>query len=618
MNWDLSKISTVSDMLVNTINIGLGGSNIDTNTSLGQNALLNNTSGFQNTAVGCNVLGSYSGLPGTGSSITLITGTNNPALNNITVAYGSAMTLTLPLVFTGGGGSGAVAYSTYLRQGENGTQWFRSGTAITNGGLGYAVAPVATCALPIPPTYPAGFTWSGPDPTFSVTLSPPGSVPTAETGVGFNALISNLKGQNDTAVGKNALATETGYAFSQEVSGITWGNAGLYTTNISTQLNPFPLVFTGGGLGLGGTPATGYVNVIFVPFVNKAITNPLYFQIVIDNPGSGYTSTPSVTVTVPSSVTALTPAFGGGDLSISTTEFYGHNTAVGSGALATQNHCEYNTAIGFSAGSSLTSGSFNTAIGYNAQLTTTSVSHEIMVGTNLETVIFPSLAVLGTGDYPPTYDQQFVTKQFVDSRAPASIYINSSSFSLSSWSFDLGTIFASNATDALDREWGYTFSWYMYPSESTAPPPDNTDIYSNYTVFKTDGVTQYSTPIPLNDWGATHIYNTNGSLQVTTQSEIFNAYGTSTFGLNRWTTSNPAEVIQQTLSYAFNIINVLPVNSLLTATTTTTTPTWSGSYPTPTITTNATTSVVFTTTPTFTYPYNVQMTLVIVPNFVPQ
>ena len=52
MNWDGEHVNTISDMVVHGIMVGLGGGSLQSNVSIGVDALQSNTSGSYNTATG--------------------------------------------------------------------------------------------------------------------------------------------------------------------------------------------------------------------------------------------------------------------------------------------------------------------------------------------------------------------------------------------------------------------------------------------------------------------------------------------------------------------------------------------------------------------------------------
>ena len=56
MNWDGVNVNTSSDMVVNGITVGLGGGSLQSNVSVGYNALMDNTTGANNVAIGFETL----------------------------------------------------------------------------------------------------------------------------------------------------------------------------------------------------------------------------------------------------------------------------------------------------------------------------------------------------------------------------------------------------------------------------------------------------------------------------------------------------------------------------------------------------------------------------------
>jgi hypothetical protein len=73
-NFVATEITGTADAVFNTIGIGLGGGNVPTNTAVGSNVMLSNTTGYGNTAVGVNAIAINS------------TGHSNTAVGNMALA----------------------------------------------------------------------------------------------------------------------------------------------------------------------------------------------------------------------------------------------------------------------------------------------------------------------------------------------------------------------------------------------------------------------------------------------------------------------------------------------------------------------------------------------------
>jgi hypothetical protein len=83
-----ASLDVNGDSIINGLNIGRGGGNIDSNTRVGFNALLNNTTGSQNTAIGFNALnnnttGSQNTAIGRDALLNNTTGINNTAIGRV-------------------------------------------------------------------------------------------------------------------------------------------------------------------------------------------------------------------------------------------------------------------------------------------------------------------------------------------------------------------------------------------------------------------------------------------------------------------------------------------------------------------------------------------------------
>lgn len=173
-------VSTLAkDAVINTVNIGLGGGNIATNTRVGVSALGANTTGARNVAEG------YQALT-----------TCTTATDNVAVGY-----LALSTNQTGGAqvavGSNALKTST---AGQNVAVGYNALTASTTGGTSVAIGYIALQSM----------TNAGNNVAIGHSAMQASTSGNNNTAVGSNALFSNVSGGNHVAIGEGALYTTTG------------------------------------------------------------------------------------------------------------------------------------------------------------------------------------------------------------------------------------------------------------------------------------------------------------------------------------------------------------------------------------------------------------------------
>jgi hypothetical protein len=133
-----NKAQFVQDINVNTLNIGLGGGNVSSNTAIGTQSLTYNTTGSQNTAIGYqslynNTIGTYNAAIGYQSLFYNLTGNNNTAIGysslffNTTGSQNTAIGYQSLYNNTIGTYNAAIGYSS-LRENTTGVQNTAIGT----------------------------------------------------------------------------------------------------------------------------------------------------------------------------------------------------------------------------------------------------------------------------------------------------------------------------------------------------------------------------------------------------------------------------------------------------------------------------------------------------------
>jgi hypothetical protein len=330
-----------SDVIINTVNIGLGGGNISTNTRVGLYALRCNTTGAYNTAVGRSAL--YANTTGgsntalgfyalrnntTGGSNTAVglsallcntTGTNNTAVGlsalrcNTTGGSNTALGVSALRCNTTGNSNTAVGYYS-LRNNTTGT----NNTAVGRNALYANTTGTNNTAVGL----------------YALRNNTTG---TNNTAVGRNALYANTTGNNNTAIGRDALCCNT--------TGINNTAVGFYSlrNNTSGRYN------TAVGLSALRCNTTGNSNTAVGRSALYANTTGVY-----------------------------NTAVGRNALQCNTTGC--NNTAVGLSALRCNTTGNSNTAVGFYSLRNNTSGTNNTAVGRNALYANTTGGSNTAIG----------------------------------------------------------------------------------------------------------------------------------------------------------------------------------------------------------------------------------------------
>ncbi len=352
------SIRAINDIRVNDVLIGKGGGGQVTNTIVGNNSLVNNTTGVYNTAIGTGTL-------------------ENNTSGRINTAIGYAA---LRANTTGENNTSVGANSLMLNT-----------TGVNNTAIGYR----------------------------AMTANTTGGNNTA---IGYNVLASNTTGYQNTVMGRNALSTNTtgfsntavGYlsmSFTTTGGGnVAIGSESLYlnTTginNASIGTQSMQNNTTGGSNTVVGTNAlryntTGSNNTGIGLSVLNANTTGNF------NAALGHSSL--VANTVGEYNTAA------GYLSLPSNDSGSYNVAIGYRSLR-YTKASQNIAIGVDAGSGLTSGSTNILIGYNVQAP---ISNTASNQLNIGNWIYGNGGKIGIGVTSPAAVLQLAAGTATASTAP--------------------------------------------------------------------------------------------------------------------------------------------------------------------------------------------------------
>jgi len=371
--------ATGTTLTVSGVQIGLGGGGITSNTAVGYNALIINSTGGENTAVGVEALGGNT------------TGGNNTALG-----YSSLQTNT-----TGNNNTANGAFA--LRNNTTGI----NNTAVGSGALSGNTTGRNNTAIGLN-ALSAGVTgeynivigpWTGATGTNNViVLDVSGIVgATASTGFYVNPV------RNDTVNSTNSVyyntgtkeltyklsgptgpydntAGATGYILTQDISGVTaYYNTGITvqgvgTTGTSLTVSGVQIGLGGGGINTNTAIGSGALTNNTTGTANTAIG---YNALYSNTTGSSNTANGCQSLT-DNTTGSFNTAIGYTALNKNTTGYY--NTANGYGALTTNTSGGQNTAIGFEALNKNTTSTYNTAIGYQTLINNTTGSNNTAIG----------------------------------------------------------------------------------------------------------------------------------------------------------------------------------------------------------------------------------------------
>uniref|UniRef100_UPI0040479636 FISUMP domain-containing protein n=1 Tax=Algoriphagus sp. TaxID=1872435 RepID=UPI0040479636 len=348
------------DLKVNGLTVGKGNGNIGSNTAVGNEALLTNTTGYANTATGVRAL-----------------------RNNTTGFDNTAIGIAALLANTEGSRNSAIGVHTLFNN-TTGSNNLASGSGALNKNI------------------------SGDDNTASgidaLNLNTTGD---SNTAIGLSALLANTTGSNNTALGKgadvgsgdltNATAIGNGAVVTASntiqlgnasvtnviTSGTVTAGAVTYPTahgsanQVLTTTGSGTLTWTtpssgGGGSGIPYTGATQAVDLGAYDLKVNGLT-------VGRGNGNEASNTAIGNVALNSNTTGSGNTATGYRALINTTTG-GNNTATGSEALSTNTTGSDNTAIGRSALIANTEGSSNTATGASALILNTTGSRNTAIG----------------------------------------------------------------------------------------------------------------------------------------------------------------------------------------------------------------------------------------------
>ena len=391
VNSSLLFNPSTGDASVNGLTIGKGTGSVSSNTALGYQALLSNTTGIQNTATGAVALFSNTtGSNNTANGYYALAG-NTTGSNNTATGWKALTANTIGIQNTANGVNALAANTTGTQNTANGYRALLSNTtgnfnsayghqALTNNTTGTNNTATGTGALQSNTTGIQN-TANGVQALLSNTTG------IYNTANGYRALVSNTTGGNNTATGTAALYSNT-TGIQNTATGVrslesnTTGNYNTATGHSALYSNT---------TGIQNT-ATGYAALLFnTTGINNTATGlqALYYSTTgTQNTANGLSALQSNTTGSSNTATGLEA------LTSNTTGQ--QNTATGYFALRFNTTGIRNTAIGLSAGSSITTGSNNTFLGYDAQPSSATVSNEITLGdTDVTTLRVPGLGFYG-------------------------------------------------------------------------------------------------------------------------------------------------------------------------------------------------------------------------------
>jgi len=337
-SWNKKRVTRASiflepianDLTVHSLTIGLGAGDIASNTALGSQALLVNTTGAQNTAVGYyalhnNTFGNYNTALG-----------YNALGNNVTGNYNTAIGLGTLAANVSGFQNTAVGYN-----------------AMSSNTYGYDNVAIGNEAMfnNITGNHNVAVGWQA---LYSNTFGH------YNIAIGYNALTLNTTGVANLAIGNAALdANTTGIQNvgigNNALSANTFGNY-----NVGVGSNTLLSNTTG-----ASNTAVGYASLQTntIGAFNTAIGNSALTSNTtgVRNTAVGYLALYN------NDIGDRNTAFGAAALGTNSTGT--NNTAIGAGALTNNTIARYNTAVGAYALNANTTGENNIAVGYRALYT---------------------------------------------------------------------------------------------------------------------------------------------------------------------------------------------------------------------------------------------------------
>ena len=416
-----------SDLIVNTVKVGLGNGSVSTNTAVGVSAaaaITGNNNAFIGYHAGIAATGTnFSTIIGSVAGIGVMTGANNTlvgystgqlitsATDNTLIGFKAGINSTAN--FLTAIGSSAASAAAGITGANNTFVGSASGISVTSGAdntaVGYTSHQGATGArnsslgsqsLGSGATNLADSTMIGYKTGFALSNSSSGN-----TFVGSSAGIAATGTTNSVVVGAYAVSAAMS-GTENVVIGYTAGNS-ITTTTRSTAVGSRAMgtgITTGGdntavGWKAGLNLAAGYQNTIMGSEAGSALTGGTDNTLIGFKAGLAYTGTNAVIIgslgaagassassliaigyaTCADVLTGTDNIFIGnasGQLATSAAKTVAVGTSTGKAALTGAN----NVLIGFEAGKALTSGASNTFVGYQAGLTPTNISNSIGLG----------------------------------------------------------------------------------------------------------------------------------------------------------------------------------------------------------------------------------------------
>ena len=429
----ITGFTTTADITVNTINVGLGGSAVSTNTSVGNGALTNNTTGGGIVAIGQNAgnkstTSTYSTYIGYIAGQGITTGNQNTVLGAYALNVGGAISGMVALGYQASRHLGIGVATVSITAGSgytNGTYYnvqltYTSGTAVSSTGS-YPTATIVVSGgtvTGVTITNPGGgFTdlttvmttaaanIGGTGSGFSCQTASLTSAPVGVTAVGTLAGSSNVSGTACTYIGANAGANQVtgGYNFYLGYDSGQYGYYGSYNTGIGANTlqnntngtyNVAIGAYAGYQTGSGVVTGTSSMNIVNA---GSSYTNGTYTGVVLTvssgTPLSAHASSvgPTATITVSggvvTSINVTSPGDGVIDAGTIFTAAAASIGGTGSGFTCQINGSANiitgvaNIAIGYNALKSNMTGSDNVAIGFTA-LTVNTATGNVGIGYN--------------------------------------------------------------------------------------------------------------------------------------------------------------------------------------------------------------------------------------------
>ena len=378
VNPATGQLTSLLDVYIHSLTVGRGNNDLQS-TAFGYQALLASGGATSSTAVGCQALQTVGGSDNTaigfaaaqqggyGGSFNVAVGSyafgNATGSHNMAIGYQAVGFLT---------GDRNVGIGTSSLGGSGATAIF-SGLFIA--GKSYAITALGTISwteqgITGTPTVGATFVALVPGTADGIAAAHPIGV-NDNIAIGYESLLNNAEGINNTAVGSYALRSSisgdnnTAVGYSALYSNTT-GGFNTATGFGALYLNTTGTNNTATGSGALYSNVTGSLN--NACGYNSLRNNTTGFSNVADGYASLYSNTG-----------------GNNNIAVGAGSLYANilgnnNTAVGDSAVYNNSLGSFNTGIGSATFTALTSGDNNTAIGYGADAATASTSNSVTLG----------------------------------------------------------------------------------------------------------------------------------------------------------------------------------------------------------------------------------------------